>query len=247
MKTKKPTAMLIAAALVAALTACGGGGKDAYVDEPEPRRTATSDAATTEPPPATPGDVIQFGGYDWRVLDAQDGKALIITDKVIESRAYNEEQIEVTWETCDLRAYLNGGFYNSFSAADKAKIVKTRISNRDNQWFNTPGGKDTDDYIFLLSLEEVVKYFGDSGQLNNGDLDDWRINDQYNDDRIAYHVGGTYDGYTKDEGEASSWWLRSPGSNSSSVADVILNGHVYIDGYNVSRDNGVRPAMWVSL
>jgi hypothetical protein len=41
-------------------------------------------------------ETINFGGYDWRVLDVQDGKALIITDKVIDNRTYNEEYKDVT-------------------------------------------------------------------------------------------------------------------------------------------------------
>ena len=37
------------------------------------------------------GDKIQFGKFIWRVLEIQDGKALIITDKIIEQRSYHNE------------------------------------------------------------------------------------------------------------------------------------------------------------
>ncbi|MDR0222273.1 MAG: DUF6273 domain-containing protein [Oscillospiraceae bacterium] len=256
---------ILSTVIALSLAACGGGG-GTYESEPEPRRTATLDAATTEPPASTVtvGEIIQFGGYDWRVLDVKDGKALILTDKVMEDRAYNEKDKGVTWETCDLRAYLNGEFYNSFGKKDKAKIIKTKISNKDNQWFGTPGGNDTDDYIFLLSLEEVVKYFGDSGQLRNQLKNDGRydwytdeyfpwIDDQYNDDRIACHMGGTYydnyyeEEYTMDEGEASGWWLRSPGFDSSNAAYVYSDGIVYVNGFFVYSPYGVRPALWIKL
>jgi hypothetical protein len=51
---------------------------------------------------------------------------------------------------------------------------------------------DTDDYIFLLSLEEVVKYFGDSGQLLNGNPNyEHGISDEYNGARIAYTLNGS--------------------------------------------------------
>ena len=36
------------------------------------------------------GDIIQFGPYDWRVLDVQGDTALIITDRVIAQRAFHE-------------------------------------------------------------------------------------------------------------------------------------------------------------
>jgi len=46
------------------------------------------------------GDIYHFGPYDWRVLGVQEDKALLITEGIIEERAYNEEDHSVTWETC---------------------------------------------------------------------------------------------------------------------------------------------------
>lgn len=37
----------------------------------------------------------------------------------------------------------------------KALIEKTHNSNPDNSEYNTDGGSDTDDYIYLLSLDEA--------------------------------------------------------------------------------------------
>jgi hypothetical protein len=86
-------------------------------------------------------------------------------------------------------------------------------------------GNDTDDYIFLLSLEEVVRYFGDSGQLANGPSENRNaIDDQYNEARIAYDFGGW-------------WWLRSPGGG-----DIGVSGTRVDDDYH-----GVRPALWINL
>ena len=42
------------------------------------------------------GDIIQFGGHDWRVLDVRDGKALLLSDKIIEKRPYHDEYEDVT-------------------------------------------------------------------------------------------------------------------------------------------------------
>jgi len=62
------------------------------------------------PIPVPPGGKIHFGAYDWYVLDKQDGNALLITEKVIEKRPYHHAECEITWETCDMRAYLNSDF-----------------------------------------------------------------------------------------------------------------------------------------
>ena len=122
---------------------------------------------TFPPPPVSKniksGMIVQFGKYTWRVLEVQEGKALILSDAIIEIRAYNEKELSVTWESCTLRKYLNGEFYNSFSESNKQMIADTKVISNKNPWFMTKGGKNTSDFVFLLSIEEVVKFFGDSG------------------------------------------------------------------------------------
>ena len=186
------------------------------------------------------GDTISFGKYQWRVLDIQDGKALILSDTVIVNKAYHAEPKEITWEKCTLRQYLNGEFYNSFSTEGKARILETTIPNNDNPWYGTSGGAATKDRIFLLSIEEVVKYFGDSGQLKNQPKDAYSINDQYNSARIAKDANGN----------ALWWWLRSPGYGSHDAAYVYDDGILNVLGlfvYLSHTSGGARPALWLNL
>lgn len=187
------------------------------------------------------------------MLDVQDGRLLILTERIIEDRPYHNEFANVTWESCDLRAYLNNEFYNSFSESDKLQIAETHVINNNNPWYGTSGGKDTQDYIFLLSLEELVEYFGDSGELTNRPKDsdrDWTgdgyadyIHDQYNEARIAYYIDDNNENNIQ---YGSWWWLRSVGYRGYAV-------YVYYDGI-VMRGNmvhhelgGVRPAMWIEV
>ena len=185
------------------------------------------------------GNNITFGLYDWRILDALESKALILSQKTIENRAYNEDLKDVTWENCDLRQYLNGEFYDHFTAEEKALITVAKIKNADNPWHGANGGNDTDDRIFLLSIEEAVRYFGDSGLLNNGYLkNEFWLNDKFNSPRIAYGIGG----------RASWWWLRSPGGDLSRAAGVGRDGGIFIGGLGVDDIGGaVRPALWLKL
>ena len=104
------------------------------------------------------GDIIPFGGHEWRVLEVRGDRALLISEYIIELRAYHYREEAVTWETSAIRHYLNNEFLNSFRRADRARIPETRLANNDNPWFGTYGGDDTYDKIFLLSLEEVVQY-----------------------------------------------------------------------------------------
>ena len=215
------------------------------------------------------GDIIAFGPYDWRVLDVQDDQVLIITDRIIERSSYHSGW-EATWENSDLRAYLNGEFLENFSEAERAQIARTTNQNPDNPWFGTPGGNSTQDDVFLLSLDEVIEYFGDSGQLNNPSHpgnEGWGFHDRYSDDRIAAHPGelipiaAVY--YVIEENQPWYWWLRSPGNSSFHATLVRDDGFVSISGVaidvgvNVTSGEGetlqslghvgagVRPALWL--
>ena len=121
--------------------------------QPQPIKTSIPNSGIKITPKIS--SIIPFGPYEWRVLDVQDGKALIITENVIEERKYNEESKDVTWETCTLRKYLNGGFLRKLTGEQQRRIAETRVINENNPQYGTKGGNDTSDRIFLLSLEEV--------------------------------------------------------------------------------------------
>jgi len=200
------------------------------------------------------GDLINFGNYQWRVLDIDGNKALIITEHVIETRAFHsvsDIDNKVTWQYSDMRKYLNGEFYNSFSETEQAKIAETVVSNLDNPWYGQTQYLDTLDKIFLLSYEELVRYFGDSGDLMNrhgvemgyglsfGDA----IKDEYNKARGVLNL----------EGFNAWWWLRSPGAprdhteNDHVTAGSVDNVIWLCGDYVCKEDGGVRPALWLNL
>jgi hypothetical protein len=185
--------------------------------------------------------VITLGKYNWQVLDFKDGRALIITEDIIELCWYHSAFVDITWADSHLRKYLNNEFYNQFNKEEKAKIITVTSKNPDNPWFKTKGGRDTTDSIFLLSLEEVCQYFGDSRtKLWNKGNQRWLIDDQNNGKRQAKY------------GNDFHWWrLRSPGYYGRTAASISHNGHVYVRGngvYGRPRDGGgVRPALWLKL
>ena len=234
-------------------------------NDPQNREMCPDCGAPVIPIPVPPGGKIRFGKYDWYVLDKQDDKILIITEKVIEKRPYHSEECEITWETCDMRKYLNGEFYYSFGEADRARIVEVTNENPDNPWYGTSGGNPTADKIFLLSIDELLKYFGDSGRLKNrymypncewckDEFLPW-LTDQYDLNRRA----------VDDEGIVRPYQLRSPGSNGHCVAGVmgfcgdgfdqgcigisgncdLVDGHFKFDGGGITGEVGVRPALWL--
>ncbi len=92
-------------------------------------------------------------------IDLKTRTMLIIAEKPICDKPYNKEFIDVTWEKCTLRKWLNEDFYSSFTDEEKAKIAKTTVVNSDNKKYGTKGGNDTTDKIFLLSIDEAEKLF----------------------------------------------------------------------------------------
>lgn len=197
------------------------------------------------------GDKIVFDKYEWRVLDIQNNAALVITEEIIEQRSYHDAYRDITWADCSLRKYLNDEFYNKFTPTDKSRINPVINKNLDNQWYGSKGGADTRDYIFLLSLEEVCTYFGDSlSKLQNRGKNQrywFERKDENNSKRIARLQGKEWDWW---------WWLRSPGRvNVKAVYIFGTDGNIGIQGNNILKGNlsdgkctgGVRPALWLKL
>ena len=183
------------------------------------------------------GDTVRIGGYNWRILDLQDGKALILSDKILTGGTYGRGS--TTWEESDLRQYLNGSFFeDTFTSDEKDLIAESRIVNESNQWYGTTGGNATTDKVFLLSIDEAVKYFGDSGQLANRSDGGYSSEDNYDSARIAEN---------KDTGTASWWWLRSPGHYGDLATYVDIDGGVNLYGNYVGIIGGIRPALWLNL
>ena len=207
------------------------------------------------------GDIIKFGNYmitssenkdaiEWIVLDKQTGKTLLLSKYIIDCKCYNETRDKVTWETCSLRKWLNNDFYNAvFTNDEKNKILTTNLNQIDNPNNNkSKGGNPTNDKIFLLSIDEVQKYFNQHG-LSPDNQNLAALPTEYakskdnngeklwvNNDSSVWHNGYGY------------FWLRSPGIYQRDAAGVDSNGGLDIEGRYVDVSViGVRPAMWVSL
>jgi len=209
-----------------------------YLEEVEVELTLT--------PIPTPeiGDIIEFGGHNWLVLDVEHNKALIITERIIDMREYHVTGASITWASSSIRRWLNYEFYNTFTIGEQAQIAATLVVNSGNPRFNTQGGLDTKDKIFLLSIEEVERYFDDAST------------------RIAYSIygeesawwaqpgamGRTSWGQPWSPGDSATWWLRTPGDENRFAAQVLDRGSIDAAGYFVNvRHAGVRPALWLSL
>lgn len=201
---------------------------------------------------ASVGDTITFGAYEqdnntsngkeaieWTVLDKDGMSLLLISKQALDCQQYNTSYTDVTWESCSLRKWMNGTFLNkAFNAEEQAQIQNTTVSADKNPEYNTNPGNATTDKVFLLSINEVEKYF-------NSDEARKCAPTAYAKAQGAY----TSDIYKTASGAATCWWwLRSPGDIQGSAASVSNGGSVSYFGYIVNYDyDAVRPALWINL
>ncbi len=221
--------------------------------------TATPDGIT-----AVRGDTVTFGHYEqdndtsngpepiqWRVLDVQGGKALLLSQDVLVRLQYHPQESGATWKDCTLRQWLNDDFYHAaFSEEELKRVCLTRNVNEDNPTYGTDGGEDTDDHVFLLSLSEAEKYFASdeerqcefSAAVN-------MIVDQ--EPSVQKGIFETEDPYGYDR----RWWLRTPGMYPLATVIIEKDGSIsrngntgaYASGAACHQWNGVRPAIWIEI
>ena len=197
------------------------------------------------------GDTLVFGTYEqdndttngkedieWLVLAKENNKILVVSDKALDCKPYNQSRDYVTWETCSLRNWLNNDFINAaFTAEERAMIPTVTVSADMNPKYNTNPGNATKDRVFLLSIVETEKYF-------TSDEARKCVPTEYAISNGAY----TSDSYTKGGKATCWWWLRSPGIYLNIAAGVDFDGSVNGYGDRVSRDfNAVRPALWITI
>ena len=93
------------------------------------------------------GDTFYFGKYEqdnkskngpepieWRVLDQDGRKLLIQTTKVIEEKAYNQEDLfgsSLSWEETELYSFLSDELYsNAFNDTERKLILPSKYGRR---------------------------------------------------------------------------------------------------------------------
>ena len=143
-----------------------------------------------------------------------------------------------------MRKWLNSTFLQSaFTEEEQFAINDTNVLNEDNSFYDTEGGNDTVDKIYLLSVSEVCNMsYGFSGGA------DWIQGES------SIFEKSENTAYTRAAGarmETGFWWLRTPGIDSDAAAYIDLWGKGII--YGLVVDNGkesndrmtIRPVLHI--
>ena len=194
-------------------------------------------------------DIVSFGKFydlnennetikvpiSWKVLTIENDHVLLITKDIIKTLPYNTTWNPINWRDCSLRKWLNDDFYDiAFNEYEKAYISEVINNNNGNEKHKIKQNFDTLDKVFLLSAEEVRRFFyrksmqalGTKYALNEG---------------LWVAKNGSSEGY-------SVWWLRNTGKNTSFASLIHAGGSVGDDGDGVAtKGNGLRPCIWVKM
>lgn len=225
------------------------------------------------PDAVVPGDTITFGHYEqdndtsngpeaitWKVLDVQDGKALVISEKIlarVRHRYVEDGHGAVTWETSRVRQWLSEDFFDAaFSDEEKTAVYLTNVKSEPNpDYTDTDPGKDTQDYVFVLGLEQYDAYFADDGDLFDAIApytEVARVGNPYAKDELVrtakyYPMNNAVRGNA--DGSAGWWWLRTVGQDYAADGNFMMRVDAAgkADGVGSDADCGVRPAMWVDV
>lgn len=192
----------------------------------------------------------------WIILEETSSEYILISSDILDSgRPFNDIFTNVDWDKCSIRDWLNGtddyddetgskysgtwNFYDkAFSEEDASFLIKTTNKTAKNEQFGSAECPDTEDTVYLLSVEEFNKYFITSA-------------DGENSTKTLYPMGfasayAIKRGATSGKYNEVSWWLRTSGAATHMLA-VNRSATVSEGGFSVNNtDIGIRPVIRVA-
>lgn len=181
----------------------------------------------------TPGTLqtATLDGIDWYVLARDGNNALLLSKDIQERRRFDDN--DNVWETSEMQTYLNGDWLNGKTNIS-AHVHPVTLTTR-NEWNVDTFETSEDQKVFLLSEADL---FG----TQNGQT---AVAKDYTLGKVGVIVPENMR-VAQDNGQNWLWWVRSPRTNTNSVAIVDSNGNA---SYNIYYTTliGVRPALWINL
>lgn len=186
-----------------------------------------------------PGIIRRMKPVTWEVLKKDGARRLVIAKDCLDWEFFNGDvpllggpvSLDTRWSQSYLRELFSETMFPAmFSEQERAAVLTTVVKT---------GGERTKDKLFLLSAEEVERFFPKGGA--GAEL---TILDGPYDEDGRYGVGKNFRLIT----EPTCYWLRTPGKGRNAVAVVDEDGFVNEIGIHADADEvGVRPAMWLNL
>ncbi|MGM9668062.1 MAG: DUF6273 domain-containing protein [Eubacteriales bacterium] len=217
---------------------------------------------------ASVGDIILLGSYEqdnnssngkeaieWYVIGKEGNKLLLISKYALDAQSYSYKDINgnyyverygSTWETCDLRKWLNNEFYSSAFSSNESKIIASSLLiNNVSPIDGTNAGPNTTDKVFVLSTNEFDKYIGNNESVAATRATEYAVSKgAYKNTTTSYYNKNT------------KYWLRTPGQtwdNEYSISAIFVGISGSYGSSSMANTNGVtnymgvRPSIWIDV
>lgn len=177
----------------------------------------------------------------WQVLEVREDRALVLSEFVLDARAFHDAEEPTRWKHSALRAWLNGEFLQgAFSEVERTRLFACEPQADpagDAMWreMNMDDATESlEDKVFLLDSVDVARCFRQDAE------------------GVAYPgLSAEATAYAKrkladiGDGEKAIWWLRStlpqwPFAHIVSPVDTVGVSALHAD-----NAQGVRPALWL--
>ena len=217
--------------------------------------------AEGEPLAIAEGDAVYFGHYEqdnstrdgaepieWEVMAIHrtERRATLMSRYILDAVPYANRDADVTWETSNARAWLNGTFFSTaFTAQEQTAVLKNTVYNQPTfedgvtiifkAPYDTDAGNDTEDRVFLFSYQEINMYLMLTQKRQ-------AVPTAYAKAQGAY----TDSSNLLDGRAAGSWWTRTPGKAQNKVLLVNHSGGIS-NSATTYAGVGIRPVIRVSL
>lgn len=185
------------------------------------------------------GDQLLLGSYEqdnnlqngaepieWLVIAREGNKALLLSRHVLAAMRF-DRAAKMTWDKSSIRAWLNETFLPQAFSADEKSVLARRTAAA----MRAAEGQHTQDYVFLLSSEQLQQCLPDTIT------------------RAARPTAyaSAQDLSQVDYEAACWWWLRSSGKGVRHAHAVEEDGTIVNRSFDSTTNIGVRPAIWVNL
>jgi hypothetical protein len=219
---KRLAALTLSFVLILSLVACEGLSTD------QKNGVTNADEQTREIPwrPGT-GDIIELGGYSWKVLSIEDHQALLVSEDVVAVRPYCEAGTSIVWGESSLCQWLNSDFLQNFDDSELVRITRSTLDDDAERTFR----------VFILSPKELEKYLPEeSTRIANLNLT-----------QVEDHGR---------QGEPYPYWVRFVLKDDGyypSIQFVDIDGALDYPTSNpgdfdhLLEENGIRPALWLQV